>query len=181
LNKVLRALTGKEKLAYLIGLFDGEGCLTLNIVRDTRKRFLSEAGGWRVIPCVQFTNSDSTLVRTVAMSLSELGYNPTIQKYPNGSAHVRLFRLEEVERFCKKAMKYSHGGKLAQLKIFVDELIPILDARPPMRSNKRARFWTRELFLRAVSSIDRINQYKRSRRTARRYNRKYFEELWGLN
>ena len=48
-------LSAREVLAYLVGMFDGEGCLTINIEKDLRKRFISETGGWRIIPCVQFT------------------------------------------------------------------------------------------------------------------------------
>jgi intein/homing endonuclease len=39
----MKELSRNEKLAYLIGLFDGEECLGINIEKDQRKHFISEA------------------------------------------------------------------------------------------------------------------------------------------
>lgn len=174
----MNKLSVREISAYIVGIFDGEGCLAINVERDSRKRFVSESGGWRITPCVQFTNSDKNLVGTVASLLRSIGYHPTIKKYHNGSTHVRLFRLEEVKRFCKEARRYSSGEKLVQLTMFVDKLIPIFDARPPARNGEHRRGWTRELFLRAMTLVDEINKHKRSRRGVRKYGARYFRDLW---
>ncbi len=166
-------------MAYLIGLFDGEGCLTINVEKDKRKGAISEVGAWRIIPCVQFTNSDNALVLAIDRMLKTLGQHPTIQRYPNGSAHVRLWRASEIEAFCREAMMFSNGAKSAQLSIFINKLIPIFESRPLM-GKRGGRIWTTTLFLQAMTLIDEINQFKRSRRTARRYSRAYFAALWNL-
>ena len=119
------------------------------------------------------------LIAEIERLLANFGLHPTIQRYPNCSAHVRLWRMNEIESFCREAMKFSHGNKLAQLSIFMNELVPIFHVRSSIGKQKKT--WNRSLFLQAIGFVDEINRFKRSRRTARKYTRQYFESLWGSN
>jgi hypothetical protein len=171
-------LPRRERLAYLAGLFDGEGCLTASIERDKRKGGLSETDGWRITFCVQFTNSDDGLVGEASRLLETLGYHPRIQKYANGSSHVRMFRQEEVRRFCQEVLPLSRGSKKSQIKIFLDKIVPLMALRPELSEHNHERIWTRQLFIQTIEAIDLMNTFKRRRLSRRKYDRAFFANLW---
>ncbi len=177
----MKELSRNEKLAYLIGLFDGEGCLGISIERDSRKCFVSEAGGWRITPHIQITNSDKVLTEIITKFLRQIGYQPRIHQYATGYVHVRLHRLDEVERFAREAIRYSNGDKRNHISIFLQEVIPLFHSRPLLFTNGKMKTWTRDLFIRAVTAIDKIDRYKRVRRITRKYNREFFVKLWKQN
>lgn len=163
----------------MAGLFDGEGCLTASIERDKRKGSQSETGGWGITFCAQFTNSDDAVVERASELLRATDYHPRIQRYPTGAfSHIRLFRQEEVRRLCEELISLSNGSKKTQMRIFLEQVVPLMGLRPELSRNNHERIWTRQLFIQVVQAVDRMSAFKRRRLPRHKYDQEFFMKLW---
>lgn len=157
-------------MAYLGGMFNADGHFSLAIHHT--------GGHWYIEPAIIFTvnPNDEELILTIDEFLDDLDYHVKYTSTRKKSSpdvvtgiNMRVERRDEVDNFAKRLYGYCYGNKAEQLRLYVEELIPIIGQKDSHR-------WTKELFLDAMKVVDKINALKTGDRG--KYNYDYFLRLF---
>lgn len=158
-----------EILAFLGGMFNGDGHLGLSI---------RHKDNWYVSPSMVYTvnPNDEGLILAIEEHITTLKYSPkfsfTRKKSSPGvitGVNIRVDRRDEVDDFAKSLYPYCYGNKAEQLRLYIEELIPLLG----LKSSQR---WTSDRFLSIMKVVDKINALKTGERG--KYSYEYFLRLF---
>lgn len=170
--------------SYLAGYFDGEGCLLLGIIRDTRKEKTvgTKVDGWSIIPSLSITSGDYEVLLGMEKFLNSEDIKTSKMNFRKPRKHqlkeymrLGVYGWDKIVRCIRKMLPYSIAKK-KQLELFLD-LVDIVHSKPCGKTKRNTHgVWTKELFLNAMKKVDEINNLKS--RLRGKMNTNYFKNLW---
>jgi len=153
------------------GLTDGRGYLKIAVYRK-------QAGiGFQMRFALTIVSSDREILRRAETIWKDLGYSVSWSKYSSKGWAIMVWKLDSVTHFMKLMLKNDlvTGKTKKQYLIFLKKMLPILQSRPMHPYMKGLKCWTKDLFLQAVKTKEKIASSKGSRRM--KYNEDYFLKL----
>lgn len=127
-----------EELAYLAGILDGEGSITMNVRRKTWK-------GWNGIGVdigIAIVNTDGGIIKRCVEIIRKIGIEP----YLNEQQTQALYKRDGTEYRNKlKTLVYVRVGKMAQVKRVLELIAPYLAGEKKSRAELMIEFIDRRM------------------------------------
>ena len=163
---------------YIAGYFDGEGCLLLGIVQDTREEKIkgTRVQGWNIIPSLSLQSGDYEVLENINKFLNsrniktaKMDIKKRRDKQTKDFKRLSIMGWDNIKKTIKCLLPYSIS-KWEQLSLF-NKLYGV---------RKEQWKWSTDNFLRCMKIVDEINSHKgHYRNNIRTYE--FFNKMWSNN